>query len=55
MVCPVEQAYCLKQALPNASLTIVEQAGHIATEPGILSALIDATNCFADNFHMKTM
>lgn len=47
MVCPVEQAYLLHQALPNAELHIVRDAGHSAFEAGITDNLIRATDNFA--------
>jgi len=47
MVCPVEQAHALHQAWPQAELKVIADAGHSATEKGIVTALIDATNHFA--------
>jgi len=47
VVCPAKPAWDLKQALPKAELVIVKDAGHSAAEPGIVSALVDATNRFA--------
>ena len=46
MVCPVEQAYDLKQVWPGAQLNIIPNAGHSAFEPGIVDALITATRSF---------
>ena len=46
-ICPVDQAFALKQAWPEARLHIIPDAGHAATEPGIAAALIQATNEFA--------
>ncbi len=43
MVCPVEQAFDLKNAWPDAVLTVVADAGHSAFEPGIVDALLSAT------------
>ena len=43
IVCPVENAYDLHQAWPEAKLEIVPDAGHSASEPGIVHALIQAT------------
>lgn len=48
MVCPVEQAFALHQALPTAQLHIVRGAGHSAFEPGIQDNLIKATDQFAE-------
>ena len=47
MVCPLEQAWQLKAHWPEADLTIVEMAGHVASDPKIIDALIKATNDFA--------
>ena len=41
MVCKCEAAVALHKSLPNSILTIVNNAGHSMTEPGISSALID--------------
>ena len=43
VVCPVDQAYDLHQAWPEAELRIIPDAGHSATEPGIVDALVQAT------------
>lgn len=42
VVCPPESAHDLAAAWPEARLTIVPDAGHSATEPGIMAALIAA-------------
>ena len=47
MVCPVEQAWLLKQRWPEAQLSIIEMAGHVASEPKIIAALVKATDNFA--------
>lgn len=47
MVCPVENAFDLAQAWPAGRLELVPAAGHSASEPGIVHALITATNYFA--------
>jgi proline iminopeptidase len=49
MVCPIVTAEALHRAWPEAEYVVVPDAGHSALEPGIRSALIDATNRFADN------
>ncbi len=55
MVCPLEQAWQLKTHWPEAELTIVEMAGHLASEPKIIDALINATNDFAKGiYHLKS-
>jgi len=43
VVCPVDQAFELKRAWPEAALQVVPDAGHSAFEPGIIDALITAT------------
>lgn len=47
MVCPLEQAWQLKKHWPEAELSIIEMAGHVANEPKIINALVNATNDFA--------
>ncbi len=44
VVCPMESAWALHRAWPEASLRVVEDAGHAAHEPGILHELIEATD-----------
>lgn len=43
IVCPLQSAWDLHQAWPQAKLEIVPDAGHSAAEPGITHALIHAT------------
>jgi proline iminopeptidase len=45
---PARTAWELSKAWPRATLQIVADAGHAFDEPGILRALIDATDRFAD-------
>jgi proline iminopeptidase len=47
MVCPIVTADELHRAWPEADYIIVPDAGHSAMEPGIRSALLDATDKFA--------
>lgn len=47
VVCPLEQAFALHQALPHAQLHVIRDAGHSAFEPGIIDNLIQATDQFA--------
>ncbi|MBD3671769.1 MAG: prolyl aminopeptidase [Gammaproteobacteria bacterium] len=42
IICPMENAWALHQAWPQSRLQIIDGAGHAASEPGILSALIQA-------------
>ncbi|MEM9482466.1 MAG: prolyl aminopeptidase [Cyanobacteria bacterium P01_F01_bin.116] len=46
VVCPMTSAWELHRAWPEAELVIVPDAGHSATESGILSALVEATDRF---------
>jgi len=39
-------AWDLHRAFPEAQLRVIPDAGHSALEPGILSALLDATDQF---------
>jgi proline iminopeptidase len=47
MVCPVDQAMALADALPQAQLTLCHRAGHSAFESEIAEALVSATEAFA--------
>jgi proline iminopeptidase len=47
MPCPARYAYQLHKAWPEADFQLVEGAGHAFSEPGILNALINATDRFA--------
>ncbi len=46
IVCPPVTAYELHQHWPEARFIIVPDAGHSASEPGIVSELVKATNTF---------
>jgi len=48
MVCPINQAFDLHDALPNARLIICNNSGHSAMEAEITSALIQETDLFAE-------
>ncbi|MCB1776580.1 MAG: prolyl aminopeptidase [Candidatus Competibacteraceae bacterium] len=48
VICPLDNAWALHQAWPEAQLKIVPAAGHAASEPGIVHELIAATEHFAD-------
>jgi proline iminopeptidase len=50
VVCPLEQAWALHRAWPRSRLQVVADAGHSATEPGIVDALVTATNQCAIRF-----
>jgi proline iminopeptidase len=46
IVCPAMSAWDLHRAWPEATLNIIPDAGHAATEPGITDALVRATDSF---------
>ncbi|PIP80350.1 MAG: prolyl aminopeptidase [Gammaproteobacteria bacterium CG22_combo_CG10-13_8_21_14_all_40_8] len=47
MVCPLDNAWSLLKAWPRADLQIIRDAGHSASEPGIIDALVRATRTMA--------
>lgn len=49
VICPLENAWDLYQALPEADFHIIEDAGHALSEPGIRSCLIEYTDRWADD------
>ena len=48
VVCPIEQAFKLSQAWPDAEFIIAPNSGHSATEPEIVDALVRATDKFIE-------
>ncbi|MCB1646772.1 MAG: prolyl aminopeptidase [Pseudomonadales bacterium] len=50
MLCPVQNAHDLKTAWPNSQLYLVREAGHSATEPALIDALVRATRDMALRF-----
>lgn len=50
IVCPIMSAWELHKAWPEAKLEIIGDAGHSATEPGIVDGLVRATDSFK---HLK--
>ena len=46
VVCPLMSAWELHRAWPEADLQVIADAGHSALEPGIRSALVEATDRF---------
>ena len=46
VVCPMESAWALHRAWPEADLQVISDAGHSANEPNILRALVAATDKF---------
>jgi proline iminopeptidase len=51
VVCPMESAWALHRAWPEATFKIVADAGHAAHEPGILHELVASTDRFAAGPH----
>jgi proline iminopeptidase len=47
VVCPMETAWALHRAWPEADLRVVPDAGHSAMEPGNVDELVSATDRFA--------
>lgn len=43
IVCPLDNAFALHESWPESKLEIVRDAGHSALEPGIIDALVRAT------------
>jgi len=50
IVCPFVSAWELHRAWPEAEFVVVPNAGHSVAEPGILTALLEATDRFAQRF-----
>ncbi|MCB1670396.1 MAG: prolyl aminopeptidase [Gammaproteobacteria bacterium] len=48
MVCPLDNATALHERWGNSELVIIRDAGHSATEPGIIDALVRATGELAE-------
>ncbi|OGT33065.1 MAG: prolyl aminopeptidase [Gammaproteobacteria bacterium RBG_16_51_14] len=49
MTCTLQASWALHQAIPRSELHIIPDAGHLAGEPAMIDALIDAT----DNMHHR--
>lgn len=49
MVCPLDNAFELQGAWPDADLQIIREAGHSSAEPGIVDALMRATDDMASH------
>lgn len=50
MICPLDNAFELNKAWPSSELHIIRDAGHSAMEPGIVDALVRATDDMAKLF-----
>jgi len=46
VVCPMKSAWDLHRAFPESDLRVIADSGHSAFEPGIVHALIEATDRF---------
>lgn len=46
MICPIQTAFALHHAWPEADFRIVADAGHAAAEPGTQAVLVEATERF---------
>jgi proline iminopeptidase len=53
VVCPVQTAWELHKAWPEADFHIIDNAGHSVTEPGIQSKLIEYTEQFSKLLETK--
>ena len=47
VICPLESAWALHKAWPQAMFTVVANAGHSASEKGIIDALVKATQDYS--------
>ncbi len=47
IICPMESAWDLHQAWPEAEFNIIADAGHAASEPGIIHALVKASRAMS--------
>lgn len=54
MICPLENAWELHRAWPQAELQIIPAAGHSASEPGIITALLQATDAMASRLQAES-
>lgn len=48
LVCPLEQAAVLADAWPAGERIVIETAGHAGADPGMIDALVRATDRYAD-------
>ena len=50
LVCPLSNAWALRKVWPKADFEIIPDAGHSSLEPGIIDALVRATDRLARDF-----
>ena len=48
LICPLENAWQLHRAWPDSELEVIQEAGHSASEPGMIDALVRATDRFGE-------
>jgi len=48
-ICPLESAWALHKAWPGALFSVIADAGHSASEKGIIDALVKATHDFSES------
>ncbi|EIJ44157.1 proline iminopeptidase [Beggiatoa alba B18LD] len=46
LICPLESAYQLHQALPHSQLMVLPNSGHLSSDPAMFNALVQATDSF---------
>lgn len=49
MVCPIDQAFILRQHWEKAELKVIDDAGHAVTEAGISKALVECCDALLEN------
>lgn len=49
LTCPLESSWVLHRALPRSRLVIVPDAGHLASEPAMIDALVTATDAMIES------
>ncbi|ROU00565.1 prolyl aminopeptidase [Marinobacter sp. R17] len=50
MVCPLDNAHALREVWPEAEFSIIRDAGHSASEPAIVDALLRACEKIAEHY-----
>lgn len=55
MVCPMQSAWELHKAWPEAEFEVIRDAGHAASEPGIADALIRATDYLGQTLRSSSL
>jgi proline iminopeptidase len=55
LVCPIEAAFSLHHALPEAEMIVLPNAGHIAQNDDMIDALVSATDKFAEQLSSRVV